>query len=526
MEGALANGSDLISPVSRVGLRLASDERLVSLVRRGGRAGATAFEALYERHVRGLLSFCIYMLGSRDDAEDAVQAAFAAAHRSLLSNGREVTVRPWLFAIARNECIDILRKRRPTVELNGEPATTGDPVRTLQLREEVRGLFEDVRRLPERQRTALVLAEVDGLSQAQIGGILGVRSEQVKAYVYQARTNLISDRGAREADCAEIREQLATSRGPALRRTRIRRHTRSCAGCRAYAESVRRQQRELTALVPVMPTLALKYRVLEQLVGFGSTGSYAEGAAIGSALTGAVAELAGGGMKALAAKLAAGVLAVGATAEVGMSVLGTMHSSHASHDVTAQSAGTTTGSLASRPLAVASVTPEGGSAAARHAGGNGALTSVRPLRGESRGSGGEASSPGESPSAGPPAVSPEGQPSAPAGSVPSHPPSAGTPQAPSGESWGTGSTGHSQSGAHTQAHRERELARAGREKLREERKASRGQGAEKPAGEEPPEVGMSGAPKLTPQEREEKHEEHERKREQRKKEREERLASK
>jgi RNA polymerase sigma factor (sigma-70 family) len=523
----LANGSDVISPVSRVGLRLASDERLVTLVRRGGRAGATAFEVLYERHVRGLLSFCVYMLGSRDDAEDAVQAAFAAAHRSLLSNGREVTVRPWLFAIARNECIDILRKRRPTVELNGEPATTGDPVRTFQLREEVRGLFEDVRRLPERQRAALVLAEVDGLTQAQIGGILGVRSEQVKAYVYQARTNLISDRGAREADCAEIREQLATSRGPALRRTRIRRHTRSCEGCRAYAESVRHQQRELTALVPVMPTIELKYRVLEQLVGFGSTGSYAEGAAIGSALTGAVAELAGGGMKALAAKLAAGVLAVGATAEVGMSVLGTMRSSHASHEAPAQIAGAATSGASGEPLAVASVAREGGSGAAPRAGENRVPSSARLLPAESRGSNGEEPSPGESPAAGPPAGSPEGQaPTTPTGSTPSRTPSGATPPAPSGEGWGSGTTGHARSEAHTQSHRERELARAGREKLREERQAVRGQTPEKPAGEEPPEVGMSGAPKLTPREREEKHEEHERKREERKREREERQASK
>lgn len=530
-EGALANGSDLISPVSRTGLRLASDERLVALVRRGsGRMATTAFEVLYERHVRGLLSFCVYMLGSRDDAEDAVQSAFAAAHRSLQSTRRQVAVRPWLFAIARNECIDILRKRRPTVELNGEPATTGDPVKTLQLREEVRGIFEDVRRLPERQRTALVLAEVDGLSQAEIGGILGVRSEQVKAYVFQARTNLISDRGAREADCADIREQLATARGAALRRARIRRHTRSCAGCRAYAESIGEQRRQLAALVPVAPTLGLKYRVLEQLFGLGGAdpSHYAEGAAIGSAITGAIAELAGGGMKALAAKVAAGVLALGATAEVGMSVLATKGVSHPRHGATAGGSGSRSGTATVQPVALASVEPGSGSRARSRTRVGEAPSGASVLSTEPAAPGGEApSSGGGLAVAEQPAGSTEGQPApSPASPAPARGPSAGAPGSASGESWRTGSMGHAHAEEHAQRHGERESQRAGRQKLREERKASREQGGGAATEEEAPEVGMSGAPKRTPQERQEMHEEHERRREERKREREERKASK
>ena len=70
-----------------------------------------------------------------------------------------------------------------------------------------------IRELPEKQRAALVLAEVHGMSHADIGSVLGVRPEQVKAYVFQARSNLLSDRHAREADCREIREELATATG-------------------------------------------------------------------------------------------------------------------------------------------------------------------------------------------------------------------------------------------------------------------------------------------------------------------------
>src|ERR1700676_3760047 len=80
-------------------LRFAPDDRLMSFVRRGD---ATAFEILYDRHASELLSFCVYMLGSRHDAEDALQATFASAFRALNADSRDVVLRPWLFTIARN----------------------------------------------------------------------------------------------------------------------------------------------------------------------------------------------------------------------------------------------------------------------------------------------------------------------------------------------------------------------------------------------------------------------------------------
>ncbi len=313
----MAELTGLMEKGSRVRARLATDDRLIALVRRGDTA---AFEALYERHSGPLLSFCIYMLGSRHDAEDATQASFASAYRALRADDRPVNLRPWLFTIARNECLTILRRRRPTVELNGEPALGGDPFRELEVREELRQMLNGLRELPERQRAALVLTEVHGLSQLEIGGVLGVRSEQVKAYVYQARSNLIADRSAREDDCREIREELASARGAALLRGRLRRHVRSCSDCRVYADGVARQRRQLGALVPVAPSLMLKYRTLEDALnlGGGDPATYAGGAAVG----GSVAGLAGGGVKALAVKMAAGMAVLGAGAGVGAAVIG------------------------------------------------------------------------------------------------------------------------------------------------------------------------------------------------------------
>ncbi|HEX7610903.1 MAG TPA: RNA polymerase sigma factor, partial [Solirubrobacteraceae bacterium] len=229
----------LIEAGSRVRLRLASDERLVAAVRAGDPAG---FEAVYERHSAPLLSFCTYMLGSRHDAEDAIQATFASAFRALQLSDRPVALRPWLFTIARNESLSILRRRHPTVELNGEQALRYDPPRELEIREELRHMVEGLRELPERQRAALILTEMHGLSQSEIGVVLGVRSEQVKAYVFQARSNLISDKHAREEDCEAIRQELASARGAALLRGRLRRHVRACPDCRLYADGVARQR--------------------------------------------------------------------------------------------------------------------------------------------------------------------------------------------------------------------------------------------------------------------------------------------
>jgi RNA polymerase sigma factor (sigma-70 family) len=318
----MAEGNGLITKGLRVRLRFATDERLVASVRQGD---SVAFEALYERHVGELLSFCVYMLGSRQDAEDAVQATFASAYRALRADRRRIALRPWLFTIARNEALSILRSRRPTVELNGEPALSGDPLRELEVREQVRHMLEDLRKLPESQRAALVLAEMHGLSQTEIGTVLSVRPDQVKAFIFQARSNLLSERHARETDCREIREELATARGASLLRGRLRRHLRSCQDCRVYADGVARQRRQLGAMLPLAAPLALKYRAVRHVLesGIGDPAPYAGGAAMTGSVVGAAVELAGGGVKAAAVKVAAGVACICASVGMGASVLDT-----------------------------------------------------------------------------------------------------------------------------------------------------------------------------------------------------------
>src|ERR1700736_1466865 len=83
-------------------LRLQSDERLIALVRRGN---STAFEVLVSRYQSRLLAFCRHLLGSREDAEDVLQEALAAAFNAILADERPINVRPWLYRIARNRSL-------------------------------------------------------------------------------------------------------------------------------------------------------------------------------------------------------------------------------------------------------------------------------------------------------------------------------------------------------------------------------------------------------------------------------------
>src|SRR3954463_5323304 len=106
-------------PRSRRLLAPLGDDRLVEQVRRGNDA---AFEVIYDRHHRGILSFCRHMLSSVEEAEDAVQQTFISAYDSLRADQRDIKLKAWLYTIARNRCLSILRARREqAAELDDVP---------------------------------------------------------------------------------------------------------------------------------------------------------------------------------------------------------------------------------------------------------------------------------------------------------------------------------------------------------------------------------------------------------------------
>ncbi len=292
---------------SRRLLALASDERLVEQVRRGNEA---AFEVVFERYGAAILAFCRHMLGSREEAEDAVQHTFAAAYRQLGRDARAIALKPWLYTIARNRCLSTLRARREDPAPLTQLAIDGLSEQ-VERRAELRELLEDLAELPAEQRSALLLAELGDLSHADVAQVLGCEAQRVKALVYRARSGLIARRDARATPCEEVREQLAILHGGSLRRSAIAHHLKACAGCRAYRQEVKRQRQLLAAALPVTPTLGLKASVLG-VIGIGGGSAGGGGALVGG--VGAVAStgLGGGAAKmAVVAAVAAGTIAGG-----------------------------------------------------------------------------------------------------------------------------------------------------------------------------------------------------------------------
>src|SRR6202167_5616578 len=146
------------APAKRWGSRLRDNDD--ALVRRTRAGDERAFETIFKRHHAPLLSYCRHTLGNRDEAEDALQQAFIKAHQALLHGRAPRELRPWLYAIARNCCLSAIAARRPTAPLEDRtPALAGlsDEVRQ---REDLRELLVAIGRLPEDQRSALLLAEL------------------------------------------------------------------------------------------------------------------------------------------------------------------------------------------------------------------------------------------------------------------------------------------------------------------------------------------------------------------------------
>jgi RNA polymerase sigma factor (sigma-70 family) len=252
------------------------------------------------------------MLADSDEAEDAVQHTFMAAYTSLQTSDRPMHLRAWLYTIARNRCYSIIRARREQPSADLEETAVEGLADAVQRREELRDLVHDMRQLPEAQRAALVLAELDALPHAEIAEVLSVPRDKVKALVFQARESLVASRTARDTACAEIREQLACGRGASLRRANLRRHLRECDSCRAFRAEVEHQRRQFAALIPIVPTVALK----QALFGAGVAGTGA--AAVGTGV------IAGGVLKSgLAKGFVAAVLAGVSTA--GTIVVSTTH---------------------------------------------------------------------------------------------------------------------------------------------------------------------------------------------------------
>ena len=173
------------SPLTRC-----DDAELVAAFRAGSEA---AFTEMHRRYREPLLGFTRRMLrGTGLDAEDVVQDAFIRAHVALRATDRPMALRAWLYMITRNRALDALRTRRAscTLEERDAAACLGDPVQAALQRDELRRIVDELGRLPERQRLALVQRELCGESHADLADRLGTTVSATKSLIIRARTQL------------------------------------------------------------------------------------------------------------------------------------------------------------------------------------------------------------------------------------------------------------------------------------------------------------------------------------------------
>lgn len=296
----------------------ASDDALV----RGAVAGADgAFEEIFARYHAPLVRYCRGILLDDDLAQDAGQNALAAALRALQA-GRSApkTLGPWLYRIAQREAFDLARRRRQDAVARQGGGTDGEDA-LLQVaapgdervRERLRELVGDLRRLPLRQRSALLMRELSGLEYADIAIALETTPAAARQSVLEARTALIDVGAGRQDSCGDVRALIDAGDRRKLRGRRTQAHLDDCAGCRHFAGRIDDRRHDLALLFPLAPALASGSGVLAIVTG-GSVAAGGAGVAAGGWSLG-LGSLGGVGAAKCAIACTAALVGVGAIGE-------------------------------------------------------------------------------------------------------------------------------------------------------------------------------------------------------------------
>jgi RNA polymerase sigma factor (sigma-70 family) len=182
----------LIEPARLAGssvMRCQTDERLVDLVRAGN---DRAFEAIVDRYRRPLLRYCARLLPPAR-AEDAVQQAFLNAFAGLRRGDERIELRPWLYRVAHNASLNALRENGWTherIEAAGGRPSGESAHEAAERRASLRTVLAAVQELPERQRDAMILRELEGRSYEQIAAELDASGGAVRQLLNRARHTL------------------------------------------------------------------------------------------------------------------------------------------------------------------------------------------------------------------------------------------------------------------------------------------------------------------------------------------------
>lgn len=162
-----------------------------------------SFAEVYEKHQHLAYNLCLNYLQNRQDAEEAMQDIFVKIHAKLPSFEGKLSMQTWVYRIAVNHCLDVLksRKRRNrfsfisvffgnTEKMPPEPVDFNHPGVMMEDREEMEALFRRIHQLPDNQKTALLLRYVDELPQREIADIMQVSEKAVEALLQRAKQQL------------------------------------------------------------------------------------------------------------------------------------------------------------------------------------------------------------------------------------------------------------------------------------------------------------------------------------------------
>jgi RNA polymerase sigma factor (sigma-70 family) len=281
------------------------------------------------RAPRAIFRYCRSIVRDEQDALDVLQTTFTKAFASLQRETRQIDPRPWLFRIAHNESISLLRDRRPEPRLDDVPEPGRDWLEdVVATREDLRQLQEDLGDLAERHRSALLLRELSGLGYAEIAEVLDTTPNVVRGHVFEARSALHACREGRSMRCEEVRRAVSNGDRRELKARRLRAHLRWCSSCGEFAIAIQERPAQLQALVPVLP-LATSVLLLEELLpgaasaqaGAVSGGALAAGASTGGAAATTAASVTGaavtGGAAVSGGAAATGGLVAGGVAAIG-----------------------------------------------------------------------------------------------------------------------------------------------------------------------------------------------------------------
>ncbi|MFE6858659.1 RNA polymerase sigma factor [Nocardia sp. NPDC057668] len=165
----------------------------VTLVYRARDGDLRSFETLVLRYQGAMYRLALRMLNNRADAEDVVQDVFLCAWRRLPQLHNDSAFVAWLYRMTTNHCLNAIRARKPTIEIDSEIAQSPrctHPEHAVQVRTQLAALNSALQLLTPEQRACWLLREVHGLSYEEIGDIVEVNTTAVRGRIARARAYL------------------------------------------------------------------------------------------------------------------------------------------------------------------------------------------------------------------------------------------------------------------------------------------------------------------------------------------------